>query len=178
MIRRVLFEGKFLRLIDDDSWEFSDRPASAGVVSVIAVDDDKLLLVEQFRHAQQAAVIQLPGGLMDRDGSGNSQETVIEAGRRELREETGYDASTVEELFVGPNSPGMTTETITFVLAQGLRWTGGQLLDPDEDIQLHQVPLARLSDWLGEKSAAGAQIDLRIYAALHLLANRPGHPLG
>jgi ADP-ribose pyrophosphatase len=177
-MKRVLFEGKFLRLLDDDSWEFSDRPASAGVAAVIAVDGDKLLLVEQFRHAQQAAVIQLPGGLIDRAGSGNLQETAIEAGRRELREETGYVASTIEELFVGPNSPGMTTETITFVLAQGLRWTGGQLLDADEEIRLHRVPLAHLSDWLREKAASGVQIDLRVFAGLHFLASHRGHSFG
>jgi ADP-ribose pyrophosphatase len=171
-MRKTLFEGKFLRLLDEDSWEFADRPASAGVVSVVAVDGEKLLLVEQFRHAQQAAVVSFPGGLIDRAEAGRRQETAIEAGRRELREETGYEAGKIEELVSGPISPGMTTEAVTFVLAQDLAWAGAQMLDANENIALHQVPLLHLSDWLGEQSARGWQIDLKVFVGLYFLGSR------
>jgi len=171
-MRKTLFEGKFLRLVDDDSWEFTDRPASAGIVSVVALDGDELLLVEQFRHAQQAAVVSFPGGLIDRAESGRRQETAVEAGRRELREETGYEAGKIEELVNGPVSPGMTTETVTFVLAQDLVKVGAQMLDVGENISFHRVPLQHLSDWLDGQSARGLRIDLKLFVGLYFLRSR------
>ncbi|RDJ93898.1 hypothetical protein B4Q13_18715, partial [Lacticaseibacillus rhamnosus] len=51
---------------------------------------------------------------------GQRQETAIEAALRELREETGYTARRIEEVSTGPISAGMTTERVTFFLAQHL----------------------------------------------------------
>jgi ADP-ribose pyrophosphatase len=171
-MRKILFEGKFLHLLDEDSWEFADRPASAGIVSVVALDGENLLLVEQFRHAQQAPVVSLPGGLIDRPAAGQRQESPVEAGRRELREETGYEAGRIAELITGPISPGMTTETVTFVLAQELVLAGPQMLDAHENISMHRVPLLQLSDWLRDKSARGSKIDLKVFVALYFLGRR------
>ena len=62
---RTLHRGAFLELVDRDGWEYVHRFATRGVVVVIAVDHGVLLLVEQFRPAQNAAVLALPGGLVD-----------------------------------------------------------------------------------------------------------------
>lgn len=168
-MRKALFEGKFLRLVDDDGWEFAERTTGAGVVCVVAVDGQHVLLVEEFRSAVQAPVISLPAGLIDRAEAGEAQETAMEAALRELREETGYTARSIEEVASGPISAGMTTERVTFFLARDLK-AGPQMLDADEDISVHRVPLKQLSSFLDESSSRGAEIDPKIFAGLYFVA--------
>jgi 8-oxo-dGTP pyrophosphatase MutT (NUDIX family) len=115
-------------------------------------------------------VISIPAGLVDRALAGHS-ETAIEAALRELREETGYAARSIEQIVSGPISAGMTTERVTFFLAHDLI-AGPQLLDSGESIEVHRVPLPRLSEFLAECSARGAQIDPKIFAGLYFAKTR------
>ncbi|MDQ8729475.1 NUDIX hydrolase [Bradyrhizobium sp. LHD-71] len=165
-MRKTLYEGKFIRLMDDDGWEFADRVVGDGVVCIVAIDDGHVILVEEFRRAVQAPVISLPAGLIDRAEAGRTQETAIEAAVRELREETGYTARRIEQVASGPISAGMTTERLTFFLAQDLV-AGPSEPDESEDIKVHRVPLERLSGWLAECTARGAEIDPKIFAGLY-----------
>jgi ADP-ribose pyrophosphatase len=168
-MRRILFKGNFLDLIDESGWEYVDRPASMGVVSIIGIFEERLLLVEQFRHSQQSFVISLPGGLVDRARTAEAQETTIEAARREIREETGFEAGAIEELASGPPSPGMTSESVTFFLASELSKLSGQSLDDDENITVHTIPLLEVPTWLQEKELAGAKVDLKVFVGLYFL---------
>lgn len=170
-MRKTLYEGKFVRLVDDEGWEFADRVTGAGVVVIAAIHDAHVLLVEEFRRSVQAPVISLPAGLIDEAEAGRTQETAIEAALRELREETGYSARSIEEVASGPISPGTTTEHLTFFLAQDLK-PGQQMLDAGEDITVHRVPLARLSAFLAECAARGALIDPKIFAGLYFARTR------
>ena len=92
-----------------------------GIVAIIAVTDDgKLLLVEQDRPPVGRRVIELPAGLAG-DENGAEHEDLATAARRELREETGYDAAEMVRVAAGPPSAGMTDEVITLFRARGLR---------------------------------------------------------
>jgi ADP-ribose pyrophosphatase len=175
-MRKVLFAGAFLRLLDDDGWEFVDRPASVGVVCVVAVDNNHILLVEQFRPSQQANVISLPGGIIDRAAPGETQESAINAAVRELREETGYLAGSAEIVGSGPVAPGITTELINIVLARDLVRTDTQALDSNEKISVHRVCLDELQDWLFERVQNGARIDLKVFVGLYFLQLVPRRP--
>jgi ADP-ribose pyrophosphatase len=168
-MRRILIKGNFLDLIDDSGWEYVDRPASVGVVSIIGILDECLFLVEQFRHSQQSPVVSLPGGLVDRAQTAEAQETTIAAARREFREETGFEVGIIEELASGPPSPGMTSESVTFFLAKELSKLSGQSLDKDENIAVHLIPLLEVPTWLKEKQLAGTQVDLKVFVGLYLL---------
>ena len=117
---RVLAAGKFLRLVKCGHWEYADRHTCAGAVAIVAVTDDRrLILVEQFRIPLSRNVIELPAGLVG-DVAGEEHEDMAVAARRELLEETGYEAGDMRWLFAGPSSAGLTSELVDFFLAERL----------------------------------------------------------
>lgn len=164
---KVIAQGKFLRLMDIDTWEFLDRPGAAGVVDIVAVTDDGcLVLVEQFRPAVGGRSIELPAGLIG-DQSSEADENPLDAAARELQEETGYIAGQLTKVAAGAPSPGQSTENVHMFLATGLtKVSAGGGVD-DENITVHQVPVARADQWLSQQSANGSKVSLRVYAGLY-----------
>jgi ADP-ribose pyrophosphatase len=103
--------------------------------AVVAVDHDgHVLLVRQLRPAVDAALLELPAGLVD------AGEAPIDCARRELAEETGYAASQVEPLLSFYTSPGFSTELIHIFIATGLR-AASVAHDEEEEIELVRLPL-------------------------------------
>src|SRR5580658_9747122 len=87
-----------------------------GAVAVVAVDDEgQAVFVRQFRPAVGTEVLEVVAGTCDVDG-----EPLVETARRELAEEAGLEATTLEELGTFWNSPGYTDEQTTVFLATGL----------------------------------------------------------
>lgn len=96
-----------------------------GSAVMMAVDDKKrILLVKQFRLPAEAELWELPAGRLDPD------ETPLDAAKRELREETGYDAKTWTPLVSFWASPGYVAEKMNLFLAENL--TAGEN-EPMED---------------------------------------------
>jgi ADP-ribose diphosphatase len=126
-----------------------------------------LLLVEEDRPPVGARVISLPAGLSGDQGP----EEESDAAARELREETGFEASELLFLGGGPSSPGLSSETVSFFLARGVRRVG----DPaeNEPVTLHEVPLERIRAWAREREVAGLRIHPLLWAGLYL-AFAPG----
>jgi 8-oxo-dGDP phosphatase len=88
-----------------------------GAVVVLAVDDDdRVLVLRQYRHAVEHRLLELPAGLLDQP-----DEDPLEAARRELLEEAGLEAGRWEHLTTVHNSPGITSERIVLYLAKDLR---------------------------------------------------------
>lgn len=168
----VEWEGKFLRLIKCGRWEFADRVAATGAVAVVAVTGDaRLVLTEQYRVPVGQRVIELPAGLAG-DVPAHATEALAEAARRELREETGYEAEQMIRLVAGPPSAGLASEIVTFFHATGLRRVSAGGGDSLEDIQVHEVPLEAVDRWLSQRMAQGILLDPKVYAGLYLLAQR------
>jgi ADP-ribose pyrophosphatase len=165
---RTLHRGTFLELIDSNGWEYAHRFATLGVVVVVAVDRGALLLVEQFRYAQNAVVLTLPGGLVDAKDAVDGGNPYADAAARELIEETGFGAERLTLLGAGPASPGMTTEHIRFYRADNLRRIGRALGDGDEELTVHRVPLAELRQFIAARQNVGVQIDVKLWAGLFL----------
>ncbi len=88
-----------------------------GAVAVIALDDDdRVLLIRQYRHPVAASLFEPPAGLLDHAG-----EDPVRTAQRELAEEAGYEARewwVLVDLF---NSPGGSSEAIRIYLARDLR---------------------------------------------------------
>lgn len=160
--KETLFDGKHLRLVQRGGWEFVERPKVSGIVGIVAITDDrKVVLVEQFRVPVNAFVIELPAGLA---GDIDAAEDLLTAARRELLEETGYEAQTLEVITAGTTSAGLCSEIVTLVRATGLtRTTQGGGVE-GEQITVHEVPVDDLADWLAEHSRQGRLFDLKILA--------------
>lgn len=159
----ILAEGRHLRLVRAGSYEYCERKGITGIVAIVAVTaEDEIVLVEQERPPVGGRVLEIPAGLAGDGGP----ETLETAARRELLEETGYEAALWERLGEAPPSPGMTSEVLTFFRATGLSRAGAGGGDADEDIVVHLVPLAEIDLWLEAQRAAGLQVDLKLYAGL------------
>lgn len=167
------YQGRFLSLVETDHWEYVTRSNAHAVVVIVALTGDgEIVLVEQYRRPVDRRVIELPAGLVgDQHGP---DEQVLEAARRELIEETGYQAESVELLMESPSSAGMTDEIVSFIRAWGLNRIGSGGGDDSEDIVTHVVPLDQVDHWLKQKQADGLFLDPKIFTALYWLSQESG----
>jgi ADP-ribose pyrophosphatase len=164
--KKIVWEGKYLRMAMRGSWEFVERTISRVVGIVPVTDDAKVVLVEQYRPPLDKNVIALPAGIAG-DIPGQEDEDIETAARRELLEETGYEASVWKRLFQGVVSGGLTDESVVFYHASGLKKVGAGGGDASESITVHEVAVDDLVDWLAEREKDGIAIDLKVYAVLH-----------
>jgi 8-oxo-dGTP pyrophosphatase MutT (NUDIX family) len=111
-----------------------------GAVIILAVDDEeRALVLRQYRHAVGLRLVELPAGLLDKPG-----ENPLEAARRELLEEGGLEAEEWVHLNHVFNSPGFSTEVIDVYLARGLRpgdRQGFALEHEESDMTVDWVPV-------------------------------------
>lgn len=167
--REVLHEGRWLRFVREQGWEFIEHRDVRGIAVIIAVTRDQhLLLVEQIRIPLGGRVIELPAGLVG-DGVERQNEDFAEAAKRELLEESGYSAKRMKPVFSGPMSPARSTDKYSFFLADELSRENAGGGDETEDIQVHTVPLAGIHAWLREKREQDFFIDPKIYVGLYVL---------
>jgi ADP-ribose pyrophosphatase len=168
----ILCSTKYLNLVRRGNWVYASRPKVTGVVCIAALtENSEVVLVEQFRPPLQANVIEFPAGLAG-DIVGQELEAIVEAARRELLEETGYEAREIHEVFTGPSSAGLTDECITFLVATGLRKVAEGGGDESESIRVHVVPLAQAWPFLKGQIASGTMIDSRVPTCLYLLEKK------
>jgi ADP-ribose pyrophosphatase len=168
---KTAYEGKFLRLCTQGRWEYAERVnASSAVIIIARTPDDTLLFVEQYRIPIGKLSIEMPAGLV---GDLDANDTLELAAKRELLEETGWQADHVEVLMSGPSSSGMSNEQIAFVRATGLKRIHAGGGDETENITVHEVPVVDAARWLVRKMAEGYAMDPKLWAGLWLLDKNP-----
>lgn len=113
-------------------------------VCILCFDgDDRAVLVEQYRHGIGRSSVELPAGAIGK------KEEPLEAAKRELREETGYEADEWEALGRCAPNPAKQTSYAHLFVARGARPAGAQQLDSTEAIRVRLVStteLLRLAD--------------------------------
>lgn len=170
----VLFQGHALTLKKKGHWEYVERTKASGIVAILPItQQNEVILVEQFRIPVGKRVIEIPAGLAG-DIEGEETEDLANAARRELLEETGYEAQKMELLTEGPPSAGLSTEVVTFFRASGLKKVGDGGGDGTENIQLHLIPFASLDAWIDGKRSEDCLIDYKLYAALYFYLRGDG----
>ncbi|WP_182022126.1 NUDIX hydrolase [Haloquadratum walsbyi] len=107
----------------------------ATAVVIIAIADDSIIFVEQYRPTIRETHLELPAGVVE------TNESFTSAGKRELREETGFEANNLLLLQDLWCSTGMLRHRRGFVLATDLRPVE-QTLDDNEFLSVHSVPVA------------------------------------
>ena len=115
--------------------EMLRHPGASAVVPFLDAPGDadpRVLLIRQFRHAADGFIWEVPAGRLD---AGETPETCA---RRELEEETGMRAATLERLITIYTTPGFTDERIHLFLAHGLE-QGAQHREADEFMELHTL---------------------------------------
>jgi len=128
-----VYEGRVIALRRDEvsmpgeTSSVRDVVEHPGAVAVVALDDqERVVLVRQYRHPVRRPLDELPAGILDVDG-----EPAADTAKRELAEEAGLAADTWHVLVDLLTSPGMSDEAARIYLARDLR-------EVDRDVQEHE----------------------------------------
>lgn len=134
-----------------------DHPGAVAIAAEL--DDGRLVLVRQYRHAIGDWLVELPAGRLE------AGEDPLLAARRELEEETGYRATDWRKLAEFFAAPGFCSERMTVFHARGLSPVGGDRRPHDADEELELV-LRSPRELLASPSP-----DAKTWLAAALLAN-------
>jgi ADP-ribose pyrophosphatase len=131
-----IFAGNILKLrvdkviLPDGSQSSREVVEHPGAVAVVPVTEDgKVVFVRQYRYPIRQAMLEIPAGKLDKG------EEPKHCAERELEEETGFTAKTIEKLTAFYSTPGFSDEILHVYLASGLV-KGEQKLDSDEFIDI------------------------------------------
>ena len=159
--RKIILLGKVFTLVRENvtlengtttDVEFIEHPGATAIIPFL--DDTRLVLLKQYRHALKKYIWEIPAGTLD------PQEKIIGCAKRELIEETGYSAGHWHKLGEITPVPGYSNERIHIFLATELQ-PADQNLDEDEVIQVQAVEFLKALEMIGSgeiqdaKSIAG-----------------------
>lgn len=141
-----------------------------GAVAIVAIDDEeRVLLIQQYRHPIRHNDWEIPAGLLDIAG-----EAPVDTARRELAEEVDLAASEWEPLLSVFTTPGGNDEVVHIFLARGLTATGRTFARSDEeaDIRVEWIPLADAVTAVLEGRMRNGILAAGVLAAAELLRRR------
>lgn len=140
--RQEIYNGKIIKVYKDEVALEDGQRTTREVVAhreasaVVAITENReLLMVTQHRYPIHQDLLELPAGLIDEG------ETPLEAAKRELKEETGHEATDWHLLTSAFSSPGCHDEVIHIFAATGLTHVSDQSLDDDEVLTFAAIPI-------------------------------------
>ena len=158
-----MWGGRFIVAKRRGRWEYVSRARNIGAAVILAIHEDHVILVDQYRVPLERRCIELPAGLIGDETAG---EDGMIAATRELEEETGYRAGRLEPLGEYWSSPGMVSESFTLYRAHDLVKVGDGGGVEGEGIIVHRVPLDGFTDWLADRRAEGYAADVKLLLLL------------
>ncbi len=135
-----VFQGRIISLRVDEARlsngqrarrEVVDHPGAVAIVALL--EGDRVLLVRQWRYAAGEELLEIPAGAL------KPGESPVDCARRELVEETGHAAGSMEPLVTVYSAPGFTTERMHLFVARDLT-PASAAADEDEIIEPLAVP--------------------------------------
>jgi ADP-ribose pyrophosphatase len=170
--KKTVWKGNFMSAVEITyrdargvvrTWEALERVGIGGIVVMVAVTrSGNVILERQFRPPVGRDVIELPAGLVESD------ETMEVAAKRELIEETGWSAGKLEFLAEGPISTGASTEALRAYLCTELERVGKNGGDDNEIIEVIEVPLHDVQEYLRDRQKQGVLVDLKVFGLVEL----------
>lgn len=145
---------------DGQPYDFSIVDSHDWVNVIALTDAGKVVMVRQFRVGTRAVTLEIPGGGVE------PGEDALTGARRELLEETGYEAERWTSLgFVEPN-PAMQNNRCYSFLAEGARRVGEPQPDVREDLEVEERELSEIPGLL----LSGEITHVLVAHAFHRLA--------
>ena len=167
-----LATGRYVGLVQDPStgWEYATRTTGIGIVVIVATTaTGELVLVEQIRPPLAGRVLELPAGLAG-DLIGTAEETLLDAAKRELYEESGYVSERWSSLSSSVPSAGITDEVHTYFHADDCRKLGTGGGDASECIETQLVKRTQLPSFLHRYAVVSGQyVSGTVWAGLAML---------
>jgi ADP-ribose pyrophosphatase len=137
-----------------------EHPGGVGIVAI--TDDNKILMVKQYRKPIEKAIIELPAGKLDKD------EDHEVCGRRELEEETGFKAKEFTYLGYMYPSPGFDDEVTHLYLARDL-YKGEVNLDEDEYLDVYKYDISEVKEMIMNNEINDAKTVIGFFKAMEYL---------
>ena len=175
----TVYEGPIISLVRDtvtmpgggDS--VRDVVRHPGAVAVVAIDDDdRVVMLKQYRHPVEQHLWELPAGLRDADG-----EPPLETAKRELAEEVQLAASQWSLLTAYYSSPGFSDEQVIIYLAEGLSTAdvpeGFEAEHEELDMTVQRVPLDEAVQWVFDGTVRNAAAVIGLLAAARARTSSP-----
>lgn len=166
---KVIFKGKILNLREDEVLLANGNKSSRlivehpGAVSIVPVNQNKeIIMVEQFRKPVEQILLEIPAGKLEKGEDPDC------CARRELREETGYEAGKIEKLSTFYTTPGFSDEIMHLYIATGLTFFE---VCPDEDelVRTKIVPLVEAVEMVARGEIKDAKTIVGILLANNAL---------
>jgi len=177
IMRETVFEGEYLRFVKkhfkrgkgEGIWETVERKNvyNEGAVVIVALTKERELILERnWRPPLESFVIQFPAGLIDREGEHSE-----EVARRELLEETGYEAQKLIPIILTPLCPALTPTKATHFFAPEVQLVGKGSREITEQIEVLKAPITTLDDFL-LNLPSNTELDLRVPGILWVLERK------
>jgi len=132
---------------------------SVNWVNIVAVTpDQKLVLVEQYRHGSNTVELEIPGGMMDAD-----ETDPVATAVRELREETGYEGDNARLLGRIHSNPAILNNVTHTVLIENCRLKHGVEFDHGEDLETRLVPVAEIPKLVADEKIGHPLVVVALY---------------
>ncbi|MCR8633877.1 NUDIX domain-containing protein [Paenibacillus radicis (ex Xue et al. 2023)] len=128
-----------------------------GAVAVLALTEDRMLVVEQYRKPLEKSQVEIPAGKLE------PGEDPMEAAKRELEEETGYRTDSLKHLCSFYTSPGFADEILHLYVAEQLE-KGEVHLDEDEFLDCESITLEQAQQYIREQRISDAKTITAVYA--------------
>jgi len=174
--KEIMTEGKFLRFVAHEyidrygtqkRWEAVERIQNGNIVLLFPVTVHReLILVKQYRFPIGMEVIELPAGILDREG-----ESMEDAAARELREETGHRAESMTLLLQGMFDSGTIGDRANVYYAANCVRIGDPQPEASEQIEVITVPVDKIIDFV-TNPPGHLPIDIKIPAIYAILKER------